>query len=339
MDGLPSHGSGFHSRFGGLWIDRPDWEQELLRRAATGAITPDDATRLRNFVRDGYIVLPQAASITAVDAFQHEIEAAFRNGRPDLLYQSHIDRTTRPLQTAVDRLGTRVVDSFVALPQALDLFTSPALMRFLTLVFGADPHLFQSLSFDQGSQQGLHQDTAYVVVDHPLELAACWIALEDVIPGSGELIYLPGSHRFADYDFGRGKKHWSGEPNDQAVHTAWSAWLHEEGARRGLAQKSFLAKKGDILIWHADLAHGGAQVTNTALTRQSLVGHFCPAGRRPNYFDKRPHRPTMRRYGQLSYSSEHYDLTKMPELPGPAAPVAPAAAPRKPWYQRMLARG
>jgi hypothetical protein len=73
----------------------------------------------------------------------------------------------------VDRLGSRVVDSFVALPEALDLFTTPSLIRFLRLIFDADPLLFQSLNFDQGSQQGLHQDTAYVVVNRPMELAAC----------------------------------------------------------------------------------------------------------------------------------------------------------------------
>lgn len=322
-----------HSRFGGLWIDRQDWEQELLRRAQAGAITAEDARLLRDFVRDGFIILPQAASHAAVDAFQAEIEAGFRNGNPKLLYQSHKDKTTRPLATAVDRLGSRVVDSFVALPQALELFTSPALHRFLSLIFGADPHLFQSLSFDQGSQQGLHQDTAYVVVDHPLELAACWIALQDVQPGSGELIYLPGSHRFPDWDFGRGVKHWSGEPADAQTHTEWSAWLHKEGAARGLTLQRFLPRKGDILIWHADLAHGGDQVVDGSLTRQSLVGHFCPAGRRPNYFDKPPFRPTTRQWqtehGTLHYSSEHYDLAKLPPLARPEPPA------RAPWYKRL----
>jgi len=325
-------GPQYHSRFGGLWIDRADWSEELSRREAAGAITKADAALLRVFVRDGFIVLPGAASAAAVDAFQREIELAFRHGRPELLYQSHFDRRTRPLQGPVDRLGTRVVDSYVGLPQALALFNAPALVRFLRLIFDTDPLLFQSLSFDQGSQQGLHQDTAYVVVDRPLELAACWIALQDITPGSGELIYLPGSHRYPDFDFGHGVKHWSGEPAEQPAHDTWSRWIHEEGARRGLKQQAFLAKKGDILIWHADLAHGGAPVQDSSLTRQSLVGHFCPAGRRPNYFDKQPFHPTVRKSGSVLYSSEHYDLARMPE-PEAAAPPPP----RRPWWARLRA--
>ena len=206
--------SQFHSQFGGLWIDRHDWRDELSRRRASGAITRNERTLLQAFVTNGYVILKRAAPPGSVEAFQVEIERAFRAGMPELLYQSHQDRTTKPLIDAVDRLGTRVVDSYTVLPQALRLFTSPALIRFLTILFDTAPLLFQSLSFDQGSQQGLHQDTAYVVVDQPLELAACWIALEDVKLGSGELIYLPGSHRYPDYDFGRGKKHWSGLPDE-----------------------------------------------------------------------------------------------------------------------------
>jgi ectoine hydroxylase-related dioxygenase (phytanoyl-CoA dioxygenase family) len=168
----------------------------------------------------------------------------------------------------------------------------------------------RTLSFDQGSQQGLHQDTAYVVVNRPMELAACWIALEDVQPGSGELMYVPGSHRYPDFDFGFGEKHWRGRPKDASMHSAWSRWITDEAARRDLKLQTFLACKGDILIWHADLAHGGAPVRDKSLTRQSLVGHFCPATARPYYFDHGKHRDTVRRYGKLLYASDHYDLRR-----------------------------
>ena len=32
--------------------------------------------------------------------------------------------------------------------------------------------------------------------DRPLNMLTAWIALEDIHPGSGELLYVPGSHRF-----------------------------------------------------------------------------------------------------------------------------------------------
>jgi len=42
--------------------------------------------------------------------------------------------------------------------------------------------------------------------------------------------------------------------------------------------KTFLAKKGDILIWHANLLHGGSPITNVALTRKSMVAHYYADG-------------------------------------------------------------
>jgi phytanoyl-CoA hydroxylase len=312
--------SATHSRFGGMWIDRQDWETELVTRRRAGAVKAAEVAQLRRFIAEGYIILPQAASHAAIDRFQRVIAAGFAHGNPHLLYQAHIDKTTRTLDGPVDRLGSRVVDSFVALPEALDLFTTPRLVRFLRLIFDADPLLFQSLSFDQGSQQGLHQDTAYVVVNRPMELAACWIALEDVKPGSGELMYVPGSHRYPDFDFGFGVKHWSGQREHQAAHETWSRWIIDEATARKLPTRTFLARKGDILIWHADLAHGGSPVHDVTLTRQSLVGHFCPAGARPRYFDHGQHRDMVRRYGPLLYSSDHYDLSARPEHAAPQPP-------------------
>src|ERR1700744_5437097 len=135
-------------------------------------LSEEDTARLPDFARDGSILLPQACRHDAIDRFQQAVARAFREGNPSVLYQNHFNNGTLPLTEPVDRLGTRGVDAFVALPEALELFPTPVLMDFLKLIFNDSPLLFQSLSFDQGSQQGLHQDTAYVVVKRPLELAA-----------------------------------------------------------------------------------------------------------------------------------------------------------------------
>jgi phytanoyl-CoA hydroxylase len=321
---------GFHSKFGGMWIDRVDWQSQLQKRLADNRLTLEEAEQVRTFARDGVLILPGAADLAAVDKFSDAVSQSFRQGNPDLLFQRHGSRDTERLSGAVDRLGSRVVDAYMALPQALDLFNSAALQRFLTVIFDEPPMLFQSLSFDQGSQQGLHQDTAYVVVDRPMELAACWIALEDVKAGSGELMYVRGSHRFADFDFGR-HKHYDPQENGEESHVKWARWLLDEAERRDLKTESFIARKGDILIWHADLAHGGRPVVDTAATRRSLVGHFCPASRKPHYYDALRPRPKVRSAGALRYVSEHYQ--RFPEI----RIAADETAPPRPWWRRLLA--
>jgi hypothetical protein len=303
-----------------MWIDRPDWESELERRAEAGVIVNEMADKISKFIADGYVVLPGAASERNISRFEYDISAAFRQGHDKLVYQNCGDPTRRSVTAGMSQRGIRIVDAFACLPSALDLFSSPRLMGFLQAIFGEVPLLFQSLSFDRGSEQGLHQDTAYVVVDRPLELAACWIALEDIAAGTGELMYLPGSHRFPDWDFGGNKKHWDPHVDGAEPHDCWARWLIEEGQRRGLQVERFIARRGDILVWHADLAHGGAAILNPAATRKSLVGHFCPASARPNYFGYAPQRANALRHRGLNYASEHYDLA-LPHQ-GPLARLA-----------------
>jgi ectoine hydroxylase-related dioxygenase (phytanoyl-CoA dioxygenase family) len=41
-----------------------------------------------------------------------------------------------------------------------------------------------------------------------------------------------------------------------------------------LQQEKFMAKKGDVFVWHANLLHGGSPINNPALSRKSMVLHF-----------------------------------------------------------------
>jgi len=161
-----------HSKFGGMWLDRTDFPEQLELRARSGAIDEDLRSQLEQFERDGYIVLEGAASNEDLDSFESAISKAFREGHEHLIAQQPGNPAPLPVTDKTPRHGTRIVDSFAVIPSALDLLSSPRLARFLRAVLDEKPMLFQSLSFDTGSEQGLHQDTAYVVVDRPLELVA-----------------------------------------------------------------------------------------------------------------------------------------------------------------------
>ena len=54
---------------------------------------------------------------------------------------------------------------------------------------------------------------------------------------------------------------------------------------RGLKTERFMAKKGEELIWHADLMHGGAPIEDRQRTRKSLVAQFMPLGVMPTFID------------------------------------------------------
>lgn len=300
--------SDFHSRFGGLWIDRKDFSEQLAKRIGNGKVPERLATAVREFERNGFVVLNRAVPEDELARYEQRISAGFSEGHPALLAQNPGDSTTRPPTKGMNPRGVRIVDCYAALPEALDVLSAPRLVEFLELLFEERPKLFQSLSFHTGSEQPLHQDTAYVVVNRPMELVGCWIALEDVRAGSGELQYRVGSHRLPDYPFAHGRKHLRETEDGTTEHAAWLTWLAEESERRGYPLQSFFARRGDILLWHADLAHGGAPIADPGSTRKSLVGHFCPRSVLPLYVEHIPARAATLEHCGIEYCSWHYEL-------------------------------
>jgi hypothetical protein len=297
-----------HSSCGGLWTDRLDALDEIDRRLAAGAITPADAEQLRFWCTNGYVVLERAVAPEVCDRVRADIEQVWASGDERVLVADPGDRP-RPMRLGTPTEKRRVVDIYAVFASAREALLSGPIVAFLTMLFEDRPQLFQSLSFEQGSQQGMHQDTAYVVVDEaPLELAASWIALQDVVAGSGELMYYEGSHRLPEYLFGGDSKHFDSDRHTGEQHDEWLGLLHENARRMGLARRTFLPAKGDALIWSADLAHGGSEVTDAGTTRKSLVGHYCPRGREPHYFSYLPDRRVVVDHGDSAYSSAYYDL-------------------------------
>jgi hypothetical protein len=299
--------SGYFSRFGGLWTDRVDAERLLEAKLAAGAVSRDEAAQLRGWMADGYVVLPGAVSPELADEINGEIERAWAERDPRFLIE--LGGTYHRLEPALRAERAKLIDLYVFSRAAREAVFAPKIRRFLELVFEREILLFQSLSFERGSGQAVHQDTAYVVTSSPLEFAASWIALEDIRPGSGELCYYRGSHRLEEVLFSRGTRNWNRERDGEAANERYLAGLRERSRASGLELEVFRPKKGDALIWSADLAHGGAEIRDPALTRKSLVSHYCPADVRPYYFSYQRERRAIREHASgLSYSSSHYTL-------------------------------
>jgi ectoine hydroxylase-related dioxygenase (phytanoyl-CoA dioxygenase family) len=142
------------------------------------------------------------------------------------------------------------------------------------MLYGRDPFPFQTLNFPNGTAQHFHSDAVHF---HSLPhgfMCGIWVALEDIHPDAGPLLYFPGSHRepylsARDLDL---------KQADLIHHTApqrlFEPHWRELVDRKGYRPEAFLAQKGEVLIWHANLLHGGSPVPNKTLSRWSQVSHY-----------------------------------------------------------------
>jgi ectoine hydroxylase-related dioxygenase (phytanoyl-CoA dioxygenase family) len=205
-------------------------------------------------------------------------------------------------------------DLYVNLQSSRLVCMHPKITRFLSLVFQSKVLAFQQLLFQRTNGHQWHQDTAYVVVDTPTLLAATWIALQDIVEGSGELAYYDRSHRLPHYTFSNGKKHHDGN-TDGAQYVRD---LEEACQSRQLAYGRLLAKKGDVFFWTADLVHRSHPRTLPPETpRLSCVTHYCPATSMPHWFSD-PEKRGIEPYWDVGgFASSFY---KLPNLGKPVRP-------------------
>ncbi len=273
MDPIPSAGLKLASN---LWLDQPDALARVAELVQRGEISPALAAQLEHFAREGYLIFQLDAPESLLDAVVSGVDQLWQERPPDLAYacDSPARPMTRAEATRDRRTRYRLHDLHSHLEAARKLYLHPQIFNFVQWILGPDAVAIQSLFFEFGSEQVLHRDPVVVPTGAPGHLLASWVALEDISPDCGALIYIPGSHRLPYFEFAPGQYEFDAQTMGAAEIAAATAFDDEQAQRQGLSPRRFTAKKGEVLLWHASLRHGGAPVTDPRLTRKSFVVHY-----------------------------------------------------------------
>jgi ectoine hydroxylase-related dioxygenase (phytanoyl-CoA dioxygenase family) len=253
-----------------LWLDLDDAEQQIERKLRRGQITGEEAEQLVYWSRNGYVVLPGCIPHDLIDRALDDVDRVWNERR-----HVSIDILTDGRRTTVDEIDPalrnvphKLNDLYLLSPSALAIFMHPRIVRFVELVFDNAVVGCNSLTFEFGSQQPAHIDHVYMTPHPPRRLVASWIAMEDVRAEAGPLQLWPGSHRLPPYDFGGGYGYHY-KPELEATHTSYVAQQKDRFPR-----SEFMAKKGDVLLWHAFFVHGGGTIADARARRRSMACHY-----------------------------------------------------------------
>lgn len=242
------------------WLDAPAvTEKDIREHPFFNQFNATTQQQLLQWPAKGYMIIP--------GLMQGEADAI--NAEIDTLLQQHVvefNYTRRKIMNAWEQ--SEAVNS---------AFRKPEVLKIMEFIFNKPAIPFHTINFIYGSEQKPHSDSIHMTTEPLGYLAAIWVALEDITEGSGELIYYSGSQKLnyvmsEDYDTGNNFFK-LGEHNYEHYEEKIEAIIRENH----LEQKKFLAKKGDILIWHANLLHGGSAITS-GKTRKSLVAHYFADG-------------------------------------------------------------
>jgi ectoine hydroxylase len=242
------------------WLDRPGAEEALRKHPRFNAFDAATQQELLRFEREGYMILKGFYTEEAAEAVNREVERLLGAGATGFNY------TKRKIMDAHEE-SALISQGHFRNPRMLDL---------LSFVMGRSVVPFQTINFVEGSEQRAHSDFIHMTTEPLGYLIATWTALEDTHEGNGPLFYYPGSHRLpyvSCLDYAAGNTRWRLGENSYRKYEDYTEALIRE---RGLEKRYFHAKKGDVLIWHANLLHGGSPILEKGATRRSMVSHyFC----------------------------------------------------------------
>jgi len=242
------------------WIDQPGAKENLKAHPDFKTFPSNIQQQLLHFIDNGFMVLKGFYSEEEVDILNEEVDRLLEKNKVDFNY------TGRKLMDAF-RTSSIINKAY---------FRNEKLLRLLNFAMGRNVVPFQTINFIEGSEQRAHSDSIHMTTQPLGYLIATWTALEDLHEGNGPLFYYPGSHRLpyiTCQDYLSGHTKWQLGSNS---YKKYEDKIEAVIAQEQLQKTSFLGKKGDVFIWHANLLHGGSSITQEGATRKSMVAHyFC----------------------------------------------------------------
>lgn len=167
----------------------------------------------------------------------------------------------------------RIQDAWVEDEDVRAIASNSTVLDLLSKLYGRRAFPFQTLNFPVGTQQHSHTDIVHFSSIPERFMCGVWVAMEDVHPGAGPLCYVPGSHKWPIISNTMiARRGWQSELDSAQTpyHDAWAALIAEHEA----PSQQLLARKGQALIWCANLLHGGSPRTDPVKTRWSQVSHY-----------------------------------------------------------------
>lgn len=242
-----------HDKHNLPWIESPFFNTEL--RASD--LSEEDKAFVKHFADEGYVI------------FDPKIGQAL------------IDETVQQLQPKFNEItdgDMRIQDAWEFNDNVRKIATLDIVYDKLRLLYQREPIPFQTLNFPVGTQQNTHSDMIHFNSIPQRFMCGVWVALEDITDDNGPLHYYPKSHKLPFYDMlDIGVKASDNREKKKAMMAYlenYETFIQEIIDALDLKKTTLNIKKGQALIWSANLLHGGDKIKKYGATRHSQVTHY-----------------------------------------------------------------
>jgi ectoine hydroxylase-related dioxygenase (phytanoyl-CoA dioxygenase family) len=221
---------------------------------AQASADPTPAQR-EDFERDGYLILDSVGvAPETLDAIVDDLDGLYG--------EQH-------MEGGVLYAKRRIRDAWRISPNVKALALAPDVLGMLEALYGRRPIPFQTLNFWVGSQQAPHSDTLHFNSMPPGYMCGMWVALEDIDMDNGPVVFYPGSHKLPEVTMQD-----VGAKADKSEYGRYERHIAELMEAEGFEPQYATVRKGQALLWAANIVHGGSRLNDPKRTRHSQVTHY-----------------------------------------------------------------
>jgi hypothetical protein len=235
---------------------------------------------VEHLVQKGYLHLSNVVEEGLIASCVKEVSDSF--SIPGLLTANVEGRFINTSDFAPNRAslaqGWRVINAEQHVACIRDIIFHPRTMQIMKEFYSRHVQLIQTLYYEYGSGQMTHSDYPNVTppcaegFDHS-SLVGSTVYFEKSTVDNGALYTFPGTHR----DRRLQKLDWNdfpGNGRDDKVRT-----MHEfinKTVEENYKRKVITARRGDLILWMADLIHGGSHLPpgSEKPFRRSIICHY-----------------------------------------------------------------
>ncbi|MGQ0502065.1 MAG: phytanoyl-CoA dioxygenase family protein [Panacagrimonas sp.] len=178
----------------------------------------------------------------------------------------------------------RIQDAWRFSAAVREIALAPQVHAQLHALYGRAPRPFQTLNFLRGTEQPTHADVIHFNSEPRGFMCGVWVALEDIDMDNGPLVYYPGSQRLPEIglrDLGdevaglmKRPPLWRTDLHRSIYRPFYEPFIAALVQRHGLVPQYATVRRGQAVIWSANLLHGGSPQRDRERTRWSQVTHF-----------------------------------------------------------------
>lgn len=235
------------------WFDSPFAD----RIAEQLDLAPEVRRIAEDFARDGYAIIDPGLDDATLESAVKRLEGKFV-----------------PTSTPYYADATRIQDAWWWNDAVREIATSQKVLELLEALYRRRAIPFQTLNFRVGTQQKTHSDTIHFNSLPQGYMCGVWVALEDIDENNGPLHYYPESQRLPIYSMADIGVTASRQSQPYENYHLYENFVEKLMVARRLERFEVKMKRGQALLWSANLFHGGSPIRDLARTRLSQVTHY-----------------------------------------------------------------